>query len=51
MKDKGKIYDKAMKLVLKCIRDDLPNEARTTRSASQQVNTSQQLSWSVFDSY
>jgi hypothetical protein len=34
-------YNKAMKLVLSCIRDDLPKEPRTTSSASQQVYTSQ----------
>ncbi len=33
-----------MKLVLSRIRSDLPTEARTTRSASQQVYTSQHLS-------
>ena len=43
-KVKGDAYDKAMKLVLLCIRNDLPTEPRTTRSASQQVYTSQHLS-------
>ena len=43
-KDKGDAYDKAMKLVLSCNRDDLPTKPRTTRSASQQVYTSQHLS-------
>ncbi len=43
-KDKGDAYDKAMKLVLSCNRDDLPTEPRTTRSASQQVYTLQHLS-------
>ncbi len=43
-KDKGDAYDKAMTLVLSCIRDDLSTEPRTTRSALQQVYTSQHLS-------
>ena len=43
-KVKGDAYDKAMKLVLSCIRDDLPTEPRTTCSASQKVCTSQHLS-------
>jgi hypothetical protein len=32
-KDEGYAYDKAIKLVLWCIRDDLSTEPRTTRSA------------------
>ncbi len=43
MKDKGKAYNKAMKLVLLCTQDDLQKVARTTSSASQQAYISQQL--------
>ncbi len=42
--DNSDAYDKAMKLVLSCIRDDLPTEPRTTCSALQKVCTSQHLS-------
>jgi hypothetical protein len=44
IKDEGNAYNKAMKLVLLCIRDDIPTEPWTTSSALQQVNTSQHLS-------
>jgi hypothetical protein len=43
-KDKGNAYYKAIKLVLSCIRYDLPMEPRTKCSALQQVYTSQNLS-------